>query len=456
MPRTIYVDSGRLGHDSNTGLHPKRPKKSLTSLAGVSLTEGDLVKLRYGSLFHEALTVSGNGVHYGAYHTGSEAAAPPQIDTAGTGIRITGQNNIVEDIDVWHAETGVLIDKGANGNSLSRLRVQDFGYGVIIKAAHTTVIDPYIGLGRMVRNTGVNTDVGAQAFVLWKEPNVAHTGTRISGGLVEQAWADALAFEDGDGAVVEVFGGVSDVRIEGLTSLDCAVLVEVGGTTSRKETASGIVFARCLTMGSGGKVAFFNPPDSDFYVNWEGFDFSRCTFIADEYDESPFYVAGNQGDLSKKLRLDNCIIVGTSQIYNGGEGTKLETIRRSGNIYWRTDGTNVGVKLMPDERFEDPRFFNPAARDYRLIPRHSRAGQVGALDGAQTLESSLTLTGTMRSPTNPYLANELAGGFHAVPRWTDMTAIPMKYRVPGMRCRVGKHRLTYELQDDKLTWLKVS
>jgi hypothetical protein len=465
MPRIFYIDSGRLGHPKNNGTHRRSPNSSLASLGALGVKSGDTVLIRYGTAYTEPLLVPYNGVSFGVYMTGSEKDHAPLIRTTGKdskGISVTGQDNVFEDLDVFDAETGVFVEKGATGNQFRRVRVQEYGYGYLIKGSHTVVVDAYVAYGRMVRNTGAKTDVGASAFTLWRETGFEHRGTRISGALVEQAWADALAFEDGDGSDVEIFNGVEDAVIERLTSLDSKTLVEIGG--DRSETVKNIRFVKCHTMGSGGKVMFVNDPAGAFAVDWQGVSIEEGTLIADEYDESPFYFAGHHGDMSARLRIVDSIIVGTSQIFNskakdpitGKEipsNTRLDTIVRENNTYWRTDGSkNVGIPLTPTERFADPDFYNPKGRDYRLKAASKAAA--GALWHVASESEQPRLK--RLSPSTRVFATAVVGGHRQVDTWHDMTAIDEGLRVAGMTVYVKTHRLTYRLQSDRHTWLKVS
>lgn len=454
MAKTLYIDSDPdVGNDSNPGTHPLRPKRTLQgALSSAQAT--DTLLMRKGRLYEGASIVTLNDVTVDEYSLGTETNSAPMLRLArgrGPCVTVTGRGVSVNRLDVWDADTGIEVT-GADFRSDS-VHVHKFGFGFVLKASRPTLEDPCFFQGRMKSNTGAKTDAGAQAITLWKVAGVPHTGTRITGAYAEDVFASSLAFGV-DGSMFEVWGAVEDVLLKDCVGRRLATFMEVGGPKGVGGAVSNVRVIGCFAENTNGRVLFVNPPDEDFYVDWRGFVFDGCTFIADDDEASPFFMARNQGSLADRLTVKNSIIAAASQVYNAGAGTNLASLVHERNVYYRSDkGTGIGVPLVNgDALIQYNPFFNAPAHDYRLPPR---SWLIGALGTAQSLEDELTLSGLMRSPKTPYKANELKGGFHAVPRWQDMVAIPMDYRVPGMRCTVLQHRMTYELQEDKTTWLKV-
>lgn len=69
---TVYYVSSSLGNDQNDGLSEATPWKSFSHIEGMDLKPGDRVLLRRGDVWHERLTVRGNGredawIFVGAY-----------------------------------------------------------------------------------------------------------------------------------------------------------------------------------------------------------------------------------------------------------------------------------------------------------------------------------------------------------------------------------------------------
>lgn len=357
-----FIDSGALGSDRNSGTHRRSPRKTLPGGAALTLKPGDRLLIRQGSVFDSGLTWALNGVTVTSYTLGTEGKQSPLIKLPHIkglrGLSVSGKDNLFEDIQIEGAETGVFVDAKATGNRFHRAPVDDYGWGYLIHGSDTDVIDSNVTRGRMVRNVMSEDYVGASAFTLWKDEFTACENITIIGAKIQDAWAWRVPKEDGkdtdgDGCGLEVFGGVKHVQMVDCDVLASKTLCEVGGTKTRKETASDVRFVRCTTSGPSGKCFFVNDPLGTFGIGWEGFSFDQCIFTADGYPESPFYLAGNHGDLSTKLSLTNTKIVAAAQILNGGKGTLLETFAHEGNTFWRSDGSkNIGFKLHSTDRFE--------------------------------------------------------------------------------------------------------
>lgn len=357
----FFLDSGELGNDRNSGTHRRSPRKTLSGAMALSLKDKDRLLIRQASTFDTPLAWAFNGVTVTSYTLGTESDAAPTLTLPLTkglkGLSVTGKDNLFEGLVINGAETGVFIDPLATGNTFDRVIVNDYGAGYTVHGSYTTISNFEVSRGRMVKNVTSEDYYGASAITLHKHEKYECTNIRISGGVVRDAWAWRVAKEgqvdtDGDGSIVEIFGGVKHVYVEDVTGLACKQLSELGGTKSRKETASDVRFVRCKTSGPAGKVFTVNDPVKTFGIGWDGFSFDDCTFIADGYPESPFYMSGNHGDLSKKLSITNTRIVAASQIINGGEGTLLETFVHTGNTFSRSDGSrNLGFKMhVTDKR----------------------------------------------------------------------------------------------------------
>lgn len=454
MAKTLYVDSDSdTGSDANPGTHPFRPKRTLQG-ALASAQASDTLLMRKGRLYEGAATIALNDITVDEYSLGTELNSAPMLRLArgrGACLTVSGRGVAVNRLDVWDADVGLDVT-GADFRSTGA-HVHKFGFGIVLKASGAELKDPAFFQGRMKSNTGAKTDAGAQAITLWKVAGVPHAGTRITGAYAEDMFAASLAFGV-DGAMFEIFGAIEDAEIRDCVGRNLATFMEVGGPKGAGGAVSNVRVIGCFAENTNGRVLFVNSPDEDFYVDWRGFVFDGCTFIADDDEASPFFMAGDHGSLKDRLTVKNSIIQATSQIYNAGTGTDLKSMVHEKNIYHRPDrGTGIGVPMVNgDALIQYNPFFNATAHDYRLPPR---SWPIGAMGTAQSLDDELVLSGLMRSPKTPYKANELKGGFHAVSRWQDMTAIPSAYRVPGMRCTVLQHRMTYALQENKTTWMKV-
>lgn len=242
-------------------------------------------------------------------------------------------------------EADTCVEVKAERCSLHRLTLRKFGFGLVVKASFAEIADSTFSQGRMRSNTGRKTDAGAQAITLWKDGSVPHTGTRVSHCHASDMYAASLAFGV-DGAYVEIFGPVEDVEIRACTGRRVATFMEVGGPKEARGAASNVRIIGCHVEETNGRVLFVNAPDEGFYVDWRGFVFDGCRFMADDDEASPFFMAGGHGSLTDRLAVRHCQIQATSQIYNAGAGTDLASLGHAYNVYARPDGgTGVGVPL---------------------------------------------------------------------------------------------------------------
>ena len=79
---TAYYVSSSLGSDQNDGLSESTPWKSFAHIENMDLKPGDRVLLRRGDIWHERLTIRGNGrkdawIFVGSY--GDTASPKPEI-----------------------------------------------------------------------------------------------------------------------------------------------------------------------------------------------------------------------------------------------------------------------------------------------------------------------------------------------------------------------------------------
>lgn len=357
----IFVTAGELGSDRNSGTHRRSPRKTLAG-GLAAMKQGDRLLIHQGDVFAETISVSLNDIVITPYSNARESNTPVvlRLDRTLKGLKaltVTGVGNTFEGLRIEGAETGVFVAPQAVGSTFTRVDIDGFGYGYLVHGSHTALIDPTIAHGFMVRNVTTEDYVGASAITLWKHERFDCTDITITGALITDAWAWRVPKEDGkdtdgDGSGIEIFGGVSDVTITDATVLNSKILVEMGGTKARRETISNLKFVRCVTEGMSGKVMYMNDPSGTFGVGWEGVSFDQCTFVADGYPESPFFLAGNHGDLSNKLSITNSTVVARAQIVNGGKGTNLNSFVHSGNTFVRSDGGKaLGFTLAPTDRF---------------------------------------------------------------------------------------------------------
>jgi hypothetical protein len=472
MKKTIYVDSNPLyGNDANSGRSHHSPKATVQGAIATGLKLNDRVAFRAGQLFtgphatkEGAYTLKTNGVVYTSYALGNEPYdAPrfvyPSVKMLPTGFKsqifgVLGDGNIFDGLDFMGADIHLQVFQTHKHNIVMNCRFYDFGFGIQDKASHTIIEDCFFSGGHMLRDGGDDA-AGASAIVLERYKDFPHIGTRIRGVYAELCLAPSIRFKPFDGSVIEISGGIEDAEIKSVIGNDIKILAEIGAQAALDHTVRNVLFSHCLAVNSIKGLVFFNSPSGIFATNLEGVRFVENTVAGSDDGVSPVFFSGDYGDLRNKVSFDSNIIVGGSTIYGTDKngGTDLSTLTRSNNLYWRPDGNpDVGVPLINGDRFEDPRFVNDEAYDYRLGAQHWSDGRIGAR-GRDLFPSERTrLHRPARSVPH---ANTMAGGHHIVESWADMHEIDDTLRRAGMTCEVRNIGQRYRLSRNRKTWLKV-
>ena len=386
MPKILYVNPAK-GHDANSGLHPMRAKQSVQGALLVSPTH---VLVMQNTSISTPLILKTNGVTYGTYTLASFPGAAPVIDTpkGTTALTLAGHDNIIDGWATQNADIHIHLmpgEKGVSyrGNQLLNLSSLYFAMAYKIMACDTVIRGCSAKEGRMLRNTGEKSDTGASAFTVWREAGYACANTLIEDCTTEDCYAYASAFPaKPDGSDVEVFGGVDGLTVRRMTTRNSGTFMEVGGTTSRKETARNIVVELCTIVRPMGRAFYANAFNGGFAVALENILFSRNTIIADDDDASPVYIGAGHGSMKGKFRMEQNIILASSQILNADTDTDWNSIERRRNVYWRTDSDSAGIPLVNGDEFRDPGFVDASTGDYRLQHGDVRALDLGALGSA--------------------------------------------------------------------------
>jgi hypothetical protein len=343
---TFYIDPNPdYGHDSNSGTRAMTPLRTVS--AALSRAQAnDRLLLHTDRLFDfgsVGISLKTPGLRLSSYGEG-DAPSLKLKRKAGVLLAVDAPDCQISGLALTEADT--CVEVRAPRSVLTDLAVSHFGFGLVSKASYTEIDRCDFSEGRMRSNTGAKTDAGAQAITLWKINGVPHVGTRISQCTARDVFAASLAFGV-DGAYVEIFGAVEDVEIRACVGRRLATFMEVGGPPTGEGAASNVRVIGCQAEDTNGRVLFVNDPDKGFYVDWRDFVFQGCTFIADDDEASPFFIAGDHGSLTDRLRVEHCHIQAAAQIYNAGVGTDLESLQRAHNVYARPDGSaNVGVPLI--------------------------------------------------------------------------------------------------------------
>lgn len=197
---TAYYISSSLGSDQNDGLSESTPWKSFDRIESMDLKPGDRVLLRRGDVWHERLTVRGNGrkdawIFVGSY--GDTADPKPQISLQNkkddiallaTDISVGGQNGFglnyiwIDNLHISHTLLGIYFrydsSVGNKGIRVTNCSFSDINCPDLMAEAMTDVsfLTSVKGNLEDVQNGKVIPNAGGVAEYIW--PTAVNIGGR--------------------------------------------------------------------------------------------------------------------------------------------------------------------------------------------------------------------------------------------------------------------------------------
>jgi hypothetical protein len=365
----IYFDPWS-GQDKHSGSHPHQAKKTLSALnqALRSAPPGTEFKIRNGAVYRGMIEPRVNDISISGYSLGGEDYDAPLITNTGIASRcvdILADRVSLKGLELWNAEIGVATYEQHQQEMFSNLTLHNLGFGINLKSAYSVVENCFSHKGRMVRAEGLPTDAGGVFVVLHKEAGYELNGCIIRGNAI----IGALATENGivDGGDIEIYGGIDECLIENNISMTSKGFIELGGVTARKEVVRNVTVRGNLILHPSGIALYVNSPKEQFYADFYNMIWQDNAIIADDAPKSPFYFNGDHGDLSKKLIMTGNRIVANAPIY-ASSATKVETITRSSNRYYRSDGgKTIGVTIKNGDSVGPINFINAAGMNYNLV-----------------------------------------------------------------------------------------
>jgi len=244
---TYHVDPA--GNDANNGTSTATPWKTLARASGAVLAPGDSLLLKRGGSWTEALVMAESGtaaapITVGAYGSGANPiinggnAINTTVRLSGSylrvqdltitdatwaGVRVVGDDNVIERNVIAHHVVGIQIEPGADNN----------------KALRNTLTDNNKMSVATPCSVNCNDDSGAFGVVVQGNQNEVAYNT-ISGSV-----APSPDYEY-DGAAVEIYGGQYNTIHHNLT-YDNETFTELGGGSVK---ASDNVFAYNLVRAA--------------------------------------------------------------------------------------------------------------------------------------------------------------------------------------------------------------
>jgi hypothetical protein len=339
---TYYVSPN--GSDSSSGTSPGSAIKTLGRASGLPLGPGDEVLLERGATFSGKLAVWRSGTAASPITIGAFGSGAKPVVT-GDCLEVGGSYVTMTDLTVQGCTTNGIWTDGT-GNVITNVEALHNIHGIDVaeNARNTKVVRNYLHHNdRMAPNTpGAFDDYGAVGVV------VQGDNTEVAYNTMTDNWAPSADFGT-DGSAVEIYGGVGSL-VHHNVAADNRTFTELGNNRSANTTyaynqvTSGLKDTEFLI--TRGDADYFGPIRGTVAVNNSvkltgsnslGFScYAGCTPAYFSLYNNVLDVAGRIGYLEGSM--------------TGGN-----------NVYWR--GSMSGLKLMPGDRYADPKFRGP-----KLIP----------------------------------------------------------------------------------------
>lgn len=359
--RTYYV--APTGSDTNPGLSPSAPLRSLTAASALELLPGDRVLLRRGGVWSGDLVVDDAGtatapVTVSSYGRGAlplvqgclRLAADHQVlhqvhvdGCTWSAVRIAGDHALVYNVEATGSFAGIEVRPETTGARLLRNWVRDNDR---MAPGTTGTNDDYGAHGILVR--------GDQAEVAWNH---------VSGHL-----ADSPDYGT-DGSAIEVYGAVG-TRIHHNVAVDNRAFLELGHSRTRDTrvtynvSRTSVPYAEfVITRGSdphhGGVLGTVVAHNTARHSG-RG---SQAFWCAPGCSAEVLTLAANVFDVTGRMGWADGLLGGRD------------------NLYW---GSGVEHALLPGDVVADPRFVAPAAGDLHLGAGSPAVDSAGAALAART------------------------------------------------------------------------
>lgn len=336
------------------------------------LRGGDHLLLRRGSSWHTELDLASSGTASRAVVVGSYGnGAPPLIHGGATCVRITGSFVRLTGIAVRDC-TWAGVSLVGSFVRVDHTRVRGAAAGIEVtpesrgdKILHNELIDN----NRMavLTRTPRNDDSGAFGILLRGK------GTLVADNRIEGS--DAFSYDYGrDGSAVEVYGGRDNTIVRNV-AVDDHAFTELGNPQSADNTYAYNLF---VTNGRGATFLVTRGAQDSFGPVRSTRVYNTTAVLTGKNSKG---VVCYDGCGPAILRLRNDIVVVAA-------GHALEADAPFDEAHDIFSGGIAGVRLGPHSVVADPRFRNPRAGNFRLLPSSP------AIDRGVPLGVSRDLVGT--------------------------------------------------------------
>ena len=355
---TYYVDS-RAGNDAHSGRSPAQAWRSLARAASVRLGGGDRLLLRRGSSWQTELDVASSGTASHAVSIGSYGSGPPPLIHRGaTCVRITGSFVHLSGIAVRDC-TWAGVSLVGSSVRVDHVEVRGAAAGIEVTPGSRRdeiVHNELINNNRMdvLTRSPTNDDSGAFGILLRGE------GTLVAYNRIDGS--DAFSYDYGrDGSAVEVYGGRNNTIVRNVAVNDNA-FTELGNPQS-----AGNTYAYNLFVSSAAKATFLVTRGAgDSFGPVRGTRvYNTTAVLTGKNSEGVVCYDGCSPDI---LRLRNDVVA----VARGDALQADGAFDEAHDVFF---GHVSGVRLGPHSIAANPRFRNPRAGNFHLLPSSPAIGR---------------------------------------------------------------------------------
>ena len=351
---TSYYVNSISGSDSNSGTSPDRAWRSLSPVRSHPFAPGDTIHLSKGSSWSGGLVISrsgtqGNPITFTTYGSGNRPVITHPNGWANIELRANWV--VIEGLLLRDSpEAGVAIS--GERNIIRDIEVTDSGSGVTVRGPYNTVTNNYIHDLKMVRNTpGGDDDYGAVAIWLHSANNVVSYNRLIN--------LRAPSYDYGhDGGGVELYGSNIDNNYIHHNYIENADgVIEIGG---RSGSAANNTVAYNVLVNNHGRVLTVHLSGT-YGSTITNFRFENNTIVeSDPSNLGLFWFSANPS--AGAINMRNNIFY-----KNGGTVSNRDGYAHTHNLYYFTGGATLGgISLGANEQVANPQFVNLNGGDFRL------------------------------------------------------------------------------------------
>ena len=379
-----FVDC-QIGSDQNTGNSASSAWKGLDPVRNTQFTPGDVIAFKRGCTWdtgiqngsvstNRGLVIDNNGTEtapivFTAYGEGS---LPTFINTYSQniyvrGIEIAARWVVLDSLAVRDIkEYAILLSELSNNSSVQRSEISNSGDGIVIRGQNNKILENNIHDLKMIVNTndGGDNDYGATALILVGSNN------EIAYNTIKNAIAPSYDYGV-DGGALDFFGYDAFTTISGNNIhhnwvQDSDGFFEIGSTNGALISNNSFYSNVLVNNGAVMTIHLAGP----WNTRVENLQFNNNTVYE---NTSEWTLSGQRGNW-RLIRFgetapSNATLSMKNNIWSVSGVPQLSThdgFAHTHNLYWLTNGTQLGLSLGQGEVQANPLFISPSAKNFQL------------------------------------------------------------------------------------------